>query len=263
MCYDISFSIKAEKLSDYLPNIHIDPQFSISFQPKLHVLAQQFAKYPIILFENGNYKLVEFEWGLIPNYMDTPEKIRKGRSFMCNAQSEKIIKDKSSVWHRLRGKRCLIPATGIFEHREVSTIKNKIPYHVKLKEREVFALPGLFNYSPIPDLETGEAIGTFTVITRAANSVMKQIHNHGNNAYRMPLFLPKELEQKWLLPDLTNEEIQEILDYEMPSEGLDYWPVFTIRSPKPRPDEKTKIDPFDWPNLPELGKENVEASKLF
>jgi hypothetical protein len=30
------------------------------------------------------------------------------------------------------------------------------------------------------------------------------------------------------------------LDFEMPSENLDYWPVHTIRSGKPRPDNKPK-----------------------
>lgn len=252
MCYDISFSVKGEKLSDYLPNIKIDPQFTISFEPKLHVIAQAYSKYPVILFENGDYRLTQFEWGLIPGYMNTPEKIKKGRNFMCNARSEKIVQDKSSAWYRIRHQRLLIPVTGIFEHREVPNIKKKIPYHINLKDQEVFSIAGLYNYSPVPDPETGEVVGTFTLITRGANSVMKQIHNGGDNAGRMPLFLPKELEQKWLLPDLTNEEIQEILDYEMPSENLEYYTVYTIRSPKPRPDEKSKIDPYAWENLPEL-----------
>jgi putative SOS response-associated peptidase YedK len=103
--------------------------------------------------------------------------------------------------------------------------------------------------------------GTFTLITRAANAVMKKIHNGGPNAGRMPLFLTKELEQKWLLPDLTDEEIQSVLDFEMPPDELEYWPVFTIRSTKPRPDGGIKTDPFEWQNLPALGIDEAAGQK--
>ena len=116
----------------------------------------------------------------------------------------------------------------------------------------MFCLPGLYHYAPVPDVETGEARGTFTIVTRPANSVMRQIHNGGSNAFRMPLFLTKELEQKWLLPDLTDDEINEILNFEMPSENLRYQTVFTIRSPKPRPDNKPKTEIYEWENLPPL-----------
>jgi hypothetical protein len=81
---------------------------------------------------------------------------------------------------------------------------------------------------------------------------MRQIHNSGDQAFRMPLFLPKELELKWLEPDLSDEEIQSLLDFEMPSGELAYRPVYTIRSSKPRPDNLTKTEAFDWPGLPSL-----------
>lgn len=62
----------------------------------------------------------------------------------------------------------------------------------------------------------------------------------------MLLFLQdKEMELKWLLPNLTDQEISEIFDYELPSEAIEYWPVHTIRSPKSRPDEKSKIEPLN------------------
>jgi putative SOS response-associated peptidase YedK len=260
MCYDISFSTTIEEITDYLPDMIIDPQISINYDMKLHVIAQAFQKYPVIIFEDASYKLKLFEWGVIPEYMNTPEKIKKGRNSMCNARSEKIVEDKKSYWHRIRKKRCLIPVTGIFEHREIKTWKNKVPYHVQLKDRKVFCIAGLYHYPNRADIETGEVTGTFTLITRGANEVMKQIHNGGDNAFRMPLFLPRELEQKWLLPDLTDQEMQEILDYELPAELLQYAPVFTIRTTKERPDGKGKLDPYEWANLPPLGQDNPELS---
>ena len=252
MCYDISFSSTIELIPEYLPGIIVDPQVRIDYETSVHVMAHAYGRYPVITLEDGIYHLRPFEWGLIADYMNTPEKIKKGRAFMCNAQSEKITEDKRSVWYRLRKKRCLIPVTGILEHRHINGGALKIPYHVKLKNRDLFCIPGLYNYSPIPNVETGEVIGTYTLITRAANALMAQIHNGGDNKFRMPLFLPKELEMKWLEPDLTDETMKEILDFKMPPAELEYHTTFSIRGRKERTDGKGKIEPYEWENLPPL-----------
>ncbi len=76
MCYDISFSTTIEMVTDYIPDLVIDPQIGIDFDMNLHILAQAFKKYPVIIYEDGNYKVKLFEWGIIPEYMDTPEKIK-------------------------------------------------------------------------------------------------------------------------------------------------------------------------------------------
>lgn len=260
MCYDISFATKYELITDYVPDLVVDPQIGLDYDMNLHAQAQAFRKYPIIILEDEVKKLKAFEWGIIADYMDTPEKIKKMRNSMCNARSEKIIGDKKSIWHRLRKKRCLIPVTGIFEHREVKGFKNKVPYYVRLKDRPLFCIPGLYHYPNRGDVETGEITGTFTLITRAANSVMAQIHNSGDQAFRMPLFLPKELEMKWLDPNLSDEQVQQILDFKMPSEALDYNPVYTIRTTKERPDGKGKLEMFEWPDLPPLGVDTIEQT---
>lgn len=251
MCYDISFKTSMKTLKDYFPDMVTDLQLKIDFD-KVHVLAQSFNKYPVIIFEDATYKLKSFEWGVIADYMNTPEKIKQSRQWMCNAQSEKIMNDKRSYWYRIRKQRCLVPVTGFYEHREIKGWKNKVPYFITLKEREIFCIAGLYHYSPIPDPETGEAIGTFTLITRPANSIMKQIHNGGSNAFRMPLLLTPELEQKWLLPDLSDDEMYEIMNFEMPSDQIAYRTVFTIRSQKPRPDNKEKTEFYEWPHLPPI-----------
>jgi putative SOS response-associated peptidase YedK len=259
MCYDISFSTTIEMVTDYIANLIVDPQIGMDYEMTVHAQAQAFRKYPIILMQSGERHLRPFEWGIVTGYMNTPEKLKQLRNSHCNARSEKIIGDKKSIWHRLRSQRCLIPVTGIMEHREVKGFKNKIPYHVKLKDRKLFCIPGLYNYSENHiDKETGEIIGTYTLVTRAANSVMMQIHNSGDQAFRMPLFLPKELELKWLEPNLTDTEIQEILDFEMPSEMLEYKTTWTIRTTKDRPDGKGKLDLYEWPGLPPLGVDSID-----
>ncbi len=261
MCYDISYKITLDSIEEYFGTIDTDAQLEMDFETSIHVIAQSHRNYPVIIFEDDKYKVRPFEWGVIAEYMDSPEKVKKMRSSMCNARSEKILGDKRSYWHRIRKKRCLIPVNGIYEHHQIKGWKNKVPYYVQLEGREMFCLPGLYQYAPVPNMETGEMRGTFTLITRSANSLMAQIHNSGDQAFRMPLFLTKELELKWLEKDVTDAEIQSILDFEMPSEQLKYQPVFTIRSTKPRTDQKSKNERFDWPNLPPLGNDEADVQK--
>jgi len=262
MCYDISYRITLETLDEYFEGLILDdPQTQLDFDFSIHMMAQAYQKALVVIKEDDRYHGKMFEWGLISKGMKTPDLVKGRRASMCNAQSERLVLDKQSAWHSIRHQRCLIPVNGIFEHRAIKDWKKKVPYYIQLKGRSIFCLPGLYNYPPFPqDAKTAELTGTFTIVTRAANTVMKQIHNSGDNAFRMPLFLPKELELKWLEPSLTDIELQEILDYEMPSEALNYHPVFSIRTSKPHPKGGLKTDPFQWANLPPLGADEIQQS---
>ena len=254
MCLDISFYSALELIDDYFPNLTHDGEIVFDLEIGVHFMALGHSRYPVIVFDKEQYHRKYFEWGIIAEYMDTPEKIKAMRKSMVNARSEKILEDRRSFWNRIRSKRCLIPVTGIYEHREIKGWKNKVPYHVRLKDRDMFCLPGLYHHNlKMPsDPETGEIRGTFTLITRGANAVMRQIHNSGDNAFRMPLFLPKEMELKWLQPGLTDEDIAGILGFEMPADQIVFDPVFSIRSRKPRPDGQPKNIPFPYSDLPPI-----------
>lgn len=255
MCHDLSFSASTvEFISDLLPNAVWDGQVSIDFSTTSHVLSMSNRKCLVVYSRQGQQFINVFEWGLVADYMNTPEKIKQYRIQMANARSEKVF-DKKSAWYRLRHQRCLIAVDGFFEHREIKGWKNKVPYFIKLANRSHLFMLGFYNYSPIPDVETGELKGTFTILTRIANTVMQQIHNHGPNKHRMPVLLQPEGAVKWINEELTDEELKEMLDYEIPAEELEYWPVFSIRTTKPRPDGKNKTDAFTWPGLPPLGND--------
>jgi len=257
MCLDIAFYSSLQLLDDTFPDLAHDGEIHFDLETGVHVLALGYNRYPVITREDGRYHRKYFEWGIIAEYMNTPEKIKDMRKSMVNARSEKIVDDKRSFWHRIRKTRCLIPVTGIYEHREIKGWKNKVPYHVSLKGRKMFCIPGLYHYNTnMPsDPETGEVRGMFTLITRSGNEVMRDIHNGGANAFRMPLFLPRELELEWLKPDLTDDAMEKILDFEMPSDQIVYNPVYSIRGRSPRPDGKPKNAPYAYPGLPPLGKD--------
>lgn len=249
MCYDLSFSASIESVYDYLPELKDLGQLDMYFEPTFHKVAQAYPKWPVVIADKGQLKLLKFEWGVIPGYMKTPEEIKKGRKWMVNARSEKVL-DTKAYWSRIRKNRCLIPATGFFEHREIPGWKNKVPYYIKVKGRSMFFIAGLYAYSHIPNPETGELPGTFTVLTRDANEIMQRIHNGGDNAGRMPLILPIELEKEWLNPNLTDTDIQKILQYTLPSDDLEYWPVNSVR--KAKPDNEGVIEQVEYEGLPAL-----------
>jgi len=242
----MSFFSNIKLISDYL---NIQTGESLQFEPTFHKVAQSFSKWPVVLNEDGQYKIKLFEWSVIADYMNTPEKIKEYRTSMANARSEKILDDKRSVWHRLRNQRCLVFTTGFFEHRDIGG-KKKLPYFIKVKEENIFCFAGLYNYSPLPDPETGEVNGTFTVITRPANSLMAKIHNAGPNSHRMPLILTKELAIKWLDENLTDNEMEEIIHFEFPEKQMEAWPVNTIRIRKT--DDENVIKEMKYENFPGL-----------
>lgn len=255
MCYDVSFTVDIKQLSDYFPDLIFDDQLEINYDGT-HIIGHLYQEQAIIFRDRDDDKLHVrmMEWGCIPFYIKDLETFKRQRATMLNARSERILEDTKSYWHKIRNRRCLIPLNGFYEHRKVSGFKNKVPYFITLKKQPMFFLPGLYSVSEIVDKETGELIKhwSYTIITRQANSVMKQIHNDGENKWRMPLLLPFEQSKKWLEGEVSIEEYKAILDFEMPSEELNCLPVYTIRSPKLRPDDKEKNEYFGWEGLPEL-----------
>jgi putative SOS response-associated peptidase YedK len=255
MCYDVSFTVEIKQLSDYFPDLIFDEQIEINFDGT-HIIGHLYQDHPIIYQNREDKKLhvKMMEWGCIPFYVKDIDTFKKQRATMLNARSERILGDNKSYWYKIRNRRCLIPLNGFYEHRKVTGFKNKIPYFITLKSQGMFFLPGLYSVSEIVDKDTGEMIKrwSYSLVTRGANSIMKQIHNDGENKFRMPLLLPFELSQKWLEEDLPEEDYKSILDFKMPSEELNYIPVFSIRTSKQRPDDKAKNEYFEWQNLPEL-----------
>ena len=246
MCYDMSYFSRTKLITDFLniPEVGLLP-----FEPTYHQVAQSWCEWPVAIQHEKGIQLHLFEWGLIAPYMNSPEKIKKYRSSMANARSEKILNDKNSVWHRLQQQRCLVFSTGYFEHRDVGS-KKKQAYFIRLKNEPIFCFAGLYNYAPTPDLETGELKGTFSIVTQPANSLMQKIHNSGENGNRMPMILTKELAMQWLDPALNQADLRKIMDYSVPEAALEAWPVASVR--KRKDDDVNVIAPLEDANIPPL-----------
>lgn len=267
MCYDIAYMITLESIEDYFGDlIFDDPQISIDFTPMEHMQGVAvFGKHPIIYQNRDDGKLhcKLMEWGIIP-YYEKEEPAMMNRNKMLNIRAERVLDDPKSYWYKIRNRRCIIPLSHAYEHRAIAGWKKKVPYAIRPSEKMrqkgegMFGLPGLYSVAEIADKNTGELVRrwTFGMITRAANSLMRNIHNDGENAFRMPLFLPYDMLMEFVSNDLSESRYREIIGYEIPSEELEYWPVWTLRTSKARPDEKCKYEPFEWEGLVELGMGN-------
>ena len=253
MCVDISLHSDVKSIIKAFPGLK-DKRTSHKPADAEQLSAFVFPEFPIIYRQQDSQILTEMEWGVIPLYLHDAKERETRRRSMFNARSERILDDKKSYWHKLRNNRCLIPVSGTYEHRKIKGWSKKVPYYIWMKDRDIQYIPGLYQADPSAD-NGGESTKTFTMITRAGNEIMNKIHNDGENKHRMPLFLTPELEEAWLLDDLKESEIHEIFNFEMPPESMGYHPVYTLRGVDERPDHKHKYDPWNWPNLPELGND--------
>jgi putative SOS response-associated peptidase YedK len=84
---------------------------------------------------------------------------------------------------------------------------------------------------------------------------MKKIHNHGPNKWRMPLLLHPSMVREWMDPATGDEAVEQMLQYEMPSESMNAWPVKTIRASHGNDD--TVLEICAIPGLPSLDEPPV------
>lgn len=267
MCYDIRFHTDILLTKIAFPELIDDVQ--VHPTSLVHVEGHRLPDYYAIYSFDNTPHLSTMEWGVDPLYISDPKERLSRRAGMLNARSERILDDQKSYWYRIRNNRCLIPVTGIYEHRHINGWKNKVPYLVHLQDDGIFYIPGLYQLKDEVDTNTGEIYrtGTYTMITRAANSLMQHIHNSGENKHRMPLFVTPDIAHQWIDPTLSENGVREVLNYEIPSEQLAYKTVYSIRGAKDRPDRKGKDADWNWPNLPPLGNDDplnsVSQQSLF
>ena len=162
-------------------------------------------------------QLKPMRWGLIPyNTKDWKTVQQKDKSgWYKNAKAEKVFDTwpyKLSIEH----KRCIIPSTGYFEPH-YNPDGTKAPYYAHLPETEIFSIGGLWSSWKDPD--TGEDIESYTMITIGANELMSQVHNGG-----MPLIIDPNNVDRWLDPDLPDQEIKTLFR-KFPSERMEAYEV--------------------------------------
>ncbi|MCE2465027.1 MAG: SOS response-associated peptidase [Dehalococcoidia bacterium] len=127
-------------------------------------------------------------WGLVPSWA---KELSVG-SRMFNARGETVA-EKPAFRTALRRRRCLVLADAFYEWQK--TRNGKRPIRISLASGEPFAFAGLWETWKDP---SDTVIPSCTIITTAPNDLISPIHD------RMPVILPKEMEELWL-----DEEVQD------------------------------------------------------
>lgn len=258
MCWDVSLHSDIEIIKEAFPGLRDERRIlEYDLSRMENVQAITFPEYPIIYrdVETGALALTDMEWGVLPTFIQDPKEQEDRRRTMVNIKSERVLEDHKSYWHRLKDQRCLIPVSGTFEHRRINGWKNKIPYYIAEKGRELFYIPGLYQWHESIDQDgVVEKVGSFGMMTRTANDVMQNIHNDGPHKHRMPLFLNETLEKAWL-SGIKEIDMAQIFEYEISPENMEYFPVYTLRGFPKRPDGKHRYEPYHWRGLPPLGRD--------
>lgn len=178
----------------------LSPRYNIAPSQKIAVVRQH---------NGGDRELAHLQWGLVPSWAKDPAIGYK----MINARAE-TVHEKPSFRQAFRTRRCIIPASGFYEWVQVG--KEKIPHYIRLRDGEVMSLAGLWERWKSPE---GEELETCTILTTAANSLVKKLHD------RMPVILHREEFDLWLDRDIDDVDRLAGLFHPYPSDQLEEYAV--------------------------------------
>jgi putative SOS response-associated peptidase YedK len=174
----------------------------------------------------GRRELVRMRWGLVPRWAKDPSIGAK----MINARGETLA-EKPSFRTAYRRHRCLLPADGFYEWREVNAPHaHKEPLHIGMKDGSVFGLAGLYERWLSAD---GDVLDSCTIVTTEANALIRALHD------RMPLIIAPQDYARWLDPAVPSAD-DLIAPY--PADAMAWYPVST-RVNSVKNDDPTLVRP--------------------
>ncbi|MCC6943073.1 MAG: SOS response-associated peptidase [Thermomicrobiales bacterium] len=149
-------------------------------------------------------------WGLTRRWARASA--RKGPA-PINARSEGIG-DKPMFRDLIRNRRCLVPANGFYEWKNLGDRKQ--PYYITVTDEPLFAFAGIYDAWKG---ENDDVVASYTIVTTQANDRMASIHE------RMPVIIRQEDEEEWLDRSVADAAQIERLLVPYPGEAMTITPV--------------------------------------
>ena len=186
-------------------------QLSLRLAPTYNAAPSQ--QLPVVLEDERGERVVRLlQWGLRPRW----QKPGAARSIApINARAETLL-DKPLFRPLVGHRRCIVPANGFYEWQR--TDGRKQPYYLTTTDGSLLGFAGLYDEAADPD---GEALGSYAIITTAANPLVVPLHE------RMPAILRADDEAEWLSRDVTDPHQVERLLHPYPAEAMVAYPVGT------------------------------------
>jgi len=198
----------------YSPHEAVQDLFGVTFpaavEPRYNIAPSQF-----VVALRADERALEpavLKWGLVPSWAKDP----KIGNRMINARAE-TVHEKPSFRAAFKRRRCVILADGFYEWRR--TGDSKTPYFIAMQDRQPFAMAGLWEQWQGGE---GTELQTCTIITTAANEIMKPLHD------RMPVILSPDNAHHWCGPDGDERAAAQGLLAANANEAMVYWPVSTV-----------------------------------
>ena len=162
----------------------------------------------IIRDSESGHELTSARWGLVPHWSKEPQT----KYATINARIETVA-EKPTYRTPFQRHRCLIPADGFYEWKQVNG--HKIPHYIRMRSGGVFAFAGIWDRWQ----GGGETLDSCSIIVMPANEVMQPLHE------RMPAIIAPAHYDLWL--DARMTEKAEIMSYlnSAPSSQLKFYPV--------------------------------------
>jgi putative SOS response-associated peptidase YedK len=185
MCGRYRLTAKERWLSEYfnIPAEDIDWAARWNIAPTDEVATiRQDRKEPKRIF-------AKMRWGLIPYWAKDMSIGVKAINAVSETAAEKPVFRES-----MRKRRCLIPADGFYEWKQIGP-KKRQPCNIGMADDGLFAFAGLWDRCKDPE---GTVIESCTILTTGANALLKSIHD------RMPVILDKSDYDLWLDPGTTD-----------------------------------------------------------
>jgi len=166
---------------------------------------------PVVIGTDGEREAAMMRWGLIPWWQHgVPLK-----ASTINATVERLDSAPSYRDPWQRSQRCILAMGGFYEPHQ-NDDGSRVPFFVRLTDREVFGVAGLWESSRRDD---GSYVFSCTLITVPANSLLAQVHNAKQ---RMPAILDDSSYDAWLTA--SPAEARELL-IPYPAQRMSAWEV--------------------------------------
>jgi putative SOS response-associated peptidase YedK len=186
-------------------------------------------------------------WGLVPSWAKERTQADEIRDRTLIARGESMF-EKPSFRVPAQSNRCLVFVEGFYEHHHFG--KKTYPYFIHLKDREQFALAGIWD--TWKDRATGEVRRTFSIVTCAPNDLLRRIHNNPKiDGPRMPVILAEQEEDLWLAPLHSNADVDALMRLvkPYPTEAMTAHPVGPLLGKVGNGNAAQASDPFEYPEL--------------
>lgn len=243
MCYDVKAKLesqlkRAKRKNDFDWITELEEKLK-PFNDNPIFRASGFDHPSLLIYEQSNpNQPVMAQWGLVPSWIKTEEEKLKLWNNTLNARIESIF-EKPAYKESAKNQKCLIQVDGFFEHHYRNN--KPFPFYISRSDKQPITIAGLA--SDWTNMDTGETIKTFSIVTTKANGLLTEIHNSPKlKEPRIPLLLNETKEDFWL-NDVVEGNLAEIAESTLESK-LEGHLVAPIRGKKNLGNVKEATDEY-------------------